>query len=153
MDGSPQGSSVHEILQARILEWVAMPFSRGCSRPRHQTQVSVTKSCPSLCNPVDCSTPSFPVLHYLLEFIQTHVHRVGDSHPTISYSVIPFSSCLQCFPASGSFPMSQFFTSGDQSIGTSASVISPSNEYSGLISFRIDWFELRTLLGTLKTIF
>ena len=42
--------------------------------------------------------------------------------PTISSSVVPFSSCLQCFPASGSFPMSQFFTSGDQSIGTSASV-------------------------------
>ena len=67
-------------------------------------------------------------------------------HPTISACVVPFSSCLQCFPASGSFPMSQFFASGDQSIGVSFS-ISPSNEYSGLISFRIDWFDtLKSLL-------
>ena len=60
-------------------------------------------------------------------------------HPTISSSVIPFSSCLQSFPASGSSPMNQFFTSGDQSIGVSASVISPSNEYSGLYSFPLGW--------------
>ena len=63
-------------------------------------------------------------------------------HPTISSSVIPFFSHLQSFPASGSFPMSWFFASGGQSIGVSASIISPSNEYSGLISFRIDWFYL-----------
>ena len=56
-------------------------------------------------------------------------------HPTISSSVIPFSSWLQSFPASGSFPMSQFFTSGGQNVGASASA-SPSNEYSWLISFR-----------------
>ena len=56
-------------------------------------------------------------------------------HPTISFSVDPFSSCPQSFPASGSFPMSQFFTWGGQIIGFSFS-ISPSNEYSGLISFR-----------------
>ena len=62
-------------------------------------------------------------------------------HLTISSSVIPFSSCLQSFPASGSLPVSQFFTSGGQSIGVSFS-ISPSNEYSELISFRIDWFDL-----------
>ena len=60
-------------------------------------------------------------------------------HPTISSSIISFSSCLQSFPASGSFPMSQFFTSGGQSIGAS---ISPSSECSELISFRIDWFDL-----------
>ena len=53
----------------------------------------------------------------------------------------PFSSCLQSFPASGSFQMSQLFTSGGQSIGVSASAISPSNEYSGLISIRMDWFD------------
>ena len=59
-------------------------------------------------------------------------------HPTISSSGIPFSSCLQSFPASGSFPMSQFFASGGQSIGAFKFSINPSNEYSGLISFR-DW--------------
>ena len=57
-----------------------------------------------------------------LELAQTQVHQVGDAiHPTISSSVVPFSSCLQSFPASGSFPVNQFFVSGGQSIGASAS--------------------------------
>ena len=73
-------------------------------------------------------------------------------HPTISSSVISFSSHLQPFPASGSFPMSQFFKSGGQSIGVSASA-SVTNEYSGLISFRIDWWDFLTLQGTLMSLF
>ena len=73
-------------------------------------------------------------------------------HPTISSCVIPFSSCLQYFPASGSFPMSQFFASCGQSIGSFSFSISPSNEYSGLISFRIDWLDLLTIQGTLKSL-
>ena len=76
---------------------------------------SVAQLCPTLYDPRDCSTPGFPVHHQLPELTQTHVH------PTILFSVIPFSSCLQPFPASGSFPMSQFFTSGGQSIGVSVS--------------------------------
>ena len=64
---------------------------------------------------------------------------------TISSSIVPFSSCLQSFPASGSFPMSQFFTSGGQSIGASASASVLPNEYSGLMSFGIDWFDLRAV--------
>ena len=71
-------------------------------------------------------------------------------HPTISFSVTLFCSCPQR-PASGSFPMSQFFTSGGQSIGVSA-LVSPSNEYSRLISFKIDWFYLLALQGTLKSL-
>ena len=70
-------------------------------------------------------------------------------HPTISSSVTHFSSCLQSFPASGSFPVSQFFCirwPKDQSFSFS---ISPSNEYSGLVSFRIEWFDL-AVQGTLK---
>ena len=67
-------------------------------------------------------------------------------HPTISSSVAPFS-CLQSFPGSGSFPVSQLFTSGGQSIGASLS-----NEYSGLISFRIDWFDLPAVQGTLRSL-
>ena len=78
---------------------------------------SVAQSCLTLCDPMDCSTPGLPVHHQLQEFTQTHVHRVGDA---IQPSVIPFSSQLQSFPASGSFPRSQFFTSGGQSIGISA---------------------------------
>ena len=68
-------------------------------------------------------------------------------HPTISSSVVPFSSCPQYFLASGSFPMSQFFASGGQSFSFS---ISPSNEYSGLISFRMDWLDLLAVQETLK---
>ena len=73
-------------------------------------------------------------------------------HQTISSSVVPFSSCLQSFPASGSFQMSQLFASGGQSIGVSALNISPSNEYSGLISFRLDWLDLLAVQGTLKSL-
>ena len=65
----------------------------------------------------------------------------------------PFSSCPQSFPASGSFQMSQFFASGGQSIDWSFSFsISPSNEYSGLISFRMDWLDLLAVQGTLKSL-
>ena len=71
-------------------------------------------------------------------------------HPTILFSLVPFSSCLKSFPASGSFPMSQFFTSGGQSIGVSASAsVLP---MSGFISFRMDWFDLLAVQGTLKSL-
>ena len=78
-------------------------------------------SCLTLCDLTDCSTPGFPVSHYLWEFAQTHVHWVW-CHPTISSSVTCFS-WPQSFPASGSPPMSQLFTSGGQNSGIS---ISPS---------------------------
>ena len=74
-------------------------------------------------------------------------------HPTISSSIIPFSSHLQFFPASGSTPRSQLFTSsGGQSIGSFSFSISPSHEYSGLISFPIDWLDLLAVQGTLKSL-
>ena len=68
-------------------------------------------------------------------------------HPTTSSSVIPFSSHLQSFPASGSFQMSQFFTSGGQSIG-----VQSFHEYSGLISLRMGWLDLLAVQGTLKSL-
>ena len=71
-------------------------------------------------------------------------------HPTISSSVVPFSSCPQSLPTSGSFPMSQFFTSGGQSWNFSFN-ISPSNEHSGLISFRMDWLDLLAVQVTPKS--
>ena len=74
-------------------------------------------------------------------------------HPTIWSSVIPFSSHLQSFPASGSFPVSQLFTLGGQRIEVSASAsVLPVNEYSGLISFRMDWLDLLAVQGTLKSL-
>ena len=72
-------------------------------------------------------------------------------YPTIAPSVVPFS-CPWTFPASGSFPMSQLFASSGQSIGASASVNSPSNGHSGLISFRTDWFNLLAVQGILKSL-
>ena len=109
----------------RIFFFVDFFFTSQHSLISHQTflkmrfSCSVTKSCPTLCDPMDCSTSGFPVLLHLPEFAQTHVHWVGDAiQPS---SVVHFSSCPQSFPASGSFPMSQFFASGGQSIGVSAS--------------------------------
>ena len=84
---------------------------------------SVTWSCATLCDPTDCSMPGLPVLHCLLKFAQTS-SLSRWCHPTILSSITPFSSCLQSFPASASFLMSQLFASGGQSIGASALVIS-----------------------------
>ena len=74
------------------------------------------------------------------------------SHPTISSSVIPFSSCPPSFPASGSFQMSQLFASGGQNIGSFSFNISPTNEHRGLISFRMDWLDLLAVQETLKSL-
>ena len=82
---------------------------------------SVTKLCLTLCDPTDCSTPGLPVPHHLPEFAQVHVCWISDAiQPSHSLNQ-PFSSCLQSFPASGSFPMSQLFSSGGLNIGASAS--------------------------------
>ena len=81
---------------------------------------SVAQSHPTLCDPMNRSTPGLPVHHQLPEFTQTHVHWVSDAIQP-SHSVVPFSSCPQSFPASGSFPMSQLFAWGGQSIVVSAS--------------------------------
>ena len=107
----------------RILEHNYAPL---CSAQLHGFSYqfsSVTQSCPTLCSPMDCSMPGFLVHNQLPELTQTHAHQVSDDiHTTTSSSVAPFSSCLQSFPASGSFPRSQFLTGG-QNIGASASVL------------------------------
>ena len=162
MDDNLPGSSVHGIFQARILECVAISFSRGSFQHRERTPFScnagrlftiwatmeagnmksvqfssATQSWPTLCHPMDCSMSSFPIYHQLLEFTQTHVHWVSDaiqpSHPLLSPSLPPsifpsirvFSNesvCCIRWPKYWSFSFS----------------ISSSNEYSGLISFRMD---------------
>ena len=75
--------------------------------------------CPTLCNPVDCSTPGSPVLHYLL-VSSNSCPLSWLCYLTISSSATPFPFCPQSFPASGSFPVSGLFTSGGQRIGASA---------------------------------
>ena len=112
----------------------------------------MAQSCPTLYDPMDCSVPGFPVHHQLLEFTQTHVHWIGDAIQPSHPSVVPFSSHLQSFLASGSFQMSQFFVSGGQNIKSFSFSISPSKEYSGLISFRMNWLDLLAVQGTLKSL-
>ena len=112
---------------------------------------SVAQSCPTLCDPMNHSTPGLPVYHQLLEFTQRHVHWVGDAFqhlilchplllpPSIFRSIRVFSneSVLHIrWPKNWSFKLS----------------ISPSNEYSGLISFRMDWLDLLAAQGTLKSL-
>ena len=81
---------------------------------------SVAQSCPNLCDPLNCSTPGLPVHHQL--WVYSNSCPLSQwCHPAISSSVVPFSSCPQSLPASGSFPVSQLFTWGGQRIGVSAS--------------------------------
>ena len=84
-------------------------------------QCAGVKSCLTLSDHMDYSTPCFPVLHHLQELAQTHVHWVSDVIPLSHPLFVPFSSCPQSFPASGSFQMSRLFESGGQSTGASAS--------------------------------
>ena len=116
------------------MEYISVQFS------------SVAQLCPTLCDPMNHSMPGLPVHHQLPEFTQTHVRRVGDaiqpSHPLFSLSppsirVFSNESTLRMrWPKSWSFSFS----------------ISPSNEYPGLISFRMDWLDLFEVQGTLKSL-
>ena len=105
---------------------------------------SIAQSCLTLCDPMDCSTPGFPVLHCLPEFAHNWCPLSHWCYLTISSSAGPLSFCLQFFSTSGSFSMSQLFTSGSQSIGASASAsVLPMNiqswfslELTGLVSLQ-----------------
>ena len=111
---------------------------------------SFTKSCSTLCNPMDCSTPGSSVLHYLPEFAQILVHGVDDgiqpSHPLLPSSLFSFNLSQH----QGLF---QWVSYLHQVVKYWSFSISSSNEYLGLISFRIDWFDLLAVQGTLKSPF
>ena len=105
---------------------------------------SVTQSCPTLCDPMNHSTPGLPVHHQLPECTQTHVHWVGDaiqpSHPLSS----PSPPALNLSQHSGSFPMSQLFASGGQSIGVSASTsVLPMNTQDWSLLGWTGWISLQ----------
>ena len=112
---------------------------------------SVAQSCPTLCDPMNRSTPGLPVHNQLPEFTQTHVDRVSDaiqsSHPLSSPSP-PAPNLSQ----HQSFPMSQLFALGGQSTGVFSFSIISSKEIPGLISFRMDWLDLLAVQGTLKSL-
>ena len=107
---------------------------------------SVAKSGLTLCDSMDCSTPDFPVLHRLLELAQTHVHQVHDGIQPYYPLSSPSPFALNLSQHQGLF---QWVDSWPQ---VASGSISPSNEYSGLISFRIDCFNLLAVQGTLKSL-
>ena len=113
---------------------------------------SVAEYCLTLWDPMDCSTPGFPVLHYLPELAQIHVRWGSDaiqpSHPCHTLFLLP-----SIFLSIGIFSMSQFFTSCGQSIGSLNFSISLSSDCSGLISFRMDGLDLLAVPGTLLRVF
>ena len=104
---------------------------------------SVAQSCPTLCDPMNRSTPGLSVHHQLLEF--THSHPSSQwCHPAISSSVVPFSSCPQSLPASESFPMSQLFALGGQSTGVSALASFLPKKSQGWSSEWTGWISLQS---------
>ena len=114
------------------------------------SSVQFSRSVVSVCNPIDYSTPGLPVHHQLLELTNS-CPSSRWRHPTISSFVVPFSSCPQSFPALGSFPMSQFFASGGQSIRASASVsVLPMNTQDWSPSEWTGWISLQS--ETLKSL-
>ena len=112
---------------------------------------SVTKSCPTLWDPMDCNTPGF--LSFSISWCLLKLMSMSPwCHSTISSSVVRFSSCLQSFQASVFSNESVLHIRWPKHWSFSFS-IGPSNEYSGLISFRIDWLDLLAVQGTLKVSF
>ena len=112
---------------------------------------SVVQSCPTLCDPMDCSTPGFPVHPQLPELAQTHVHRVGDGiQPSLSLS----SPSPPIFNLSQHQGLFQWVSSSIRSpkYWSFSFSISLSNECLGMISFRIDWLDLLAVQGTLKSL-
>ena len=122
---SPLDSYFFQLLKESKIEDIASGFQFSL----------VTQSCLTLCDPMDCSTPGIPVHHHLPELAQTRVHWVCDAIQPYLIPVVPFSSCLQFFPMSGSFPMSWLFALGGQNVETSASASVPSTNIQ-------DWFPL-----------
>ena len=136
-----------------FLDWKNLHFWNDYTG--HDQFSSVAQSCPTFCDPLDCSTPSLSVHHQLLEFTQPHVHQSAME------SVMPFNHLILCHPL---LPWPSIFRSirvfpnesvlhirwpEDWSFSFS---ISPSNEYLGQISFRMDWLDLLAVQGTLKSL-
>ena len=112
---------------------------------------SVAQSCPTLCDPMNCSTPGFPVQYQLPELAQTHVHQVGDA-------IQPSHPLSSPFPPAFNLPNIRLFSSESTlrirwpKYWSFTFSVSPYNEYSELISFRMNWLDLLAVQGTLKSL-
>ena len=182
MDCGPSGSSVHEIFQAKILEWVAISFSRGSSGPGNWTWFSCTAGKFLHCRQIlyqlsdDWEKPNRYTLSsvHLLSHVQLFVTSWAPScQASIHYqlrgllklmsieSVIPSKHLILCRPLllpSSIFPTIRVFSNESAlhirwpKYWNFSFSISPSNEYSGLISFRMDWLDLLAVQGILKSL-
>ena len=143
-------SSLH-VLQFFVIATSGVFSYYILATPDNNQFSSVAQSYPTLCNPMNCSTPGFPIFHYLLEFAQTHVHWVDDAIQP-SHPLLP--------PSPPTFNLSQIRVFSNESVlhikwpkyWSSSFSIRPSSEYSGLISFRMDWVDLLAVQGTLKSL-
>ena len=152
----PPGFSAHGVFPARILEWIALSYSRGIL-PIQGSNLGLScllhlvqsLSYVQLFDPVDCSMAGFPVHHQLPELAQIYVHRVSDviqpSHPPRPLLFLP-----SVFPSIRVFSNESVLCIRWPKYWSFSLSISPSNEYSGLNSFRMDWFDLLAVQRTLK---
>ena len=113
---------------------------------------SVAQWCLTLCHPMDCSIPGFLVLHHLLEFCSNSFSLSWWCHPTISSSVVPFSSVFNLSQHQDLFLMSWLFSNELPKFWSFSFSISPFNEYSGLIFYRTDWIDLLAVQRTLRSL-
>ena len=147
-DFYPQNLFKTDFLKNQHLQWLSHTFIQSLFVS--YCCCSVTKSCTTLCHPMNCSMPGFPVHHQPLELAQTHVHQVVDatqpSHPLSSSSPPP-----SIFPSIRVFSSESVLHIRWPKFWGFSFNISPSNEYSGLISFRMDWLDLLTVQGTVKS--
>ena len=171
----PMDDIVHGIFQPRIMGWIAVPFSSWSSQSRDRTQVShiaagfftswatreyihsvyqfssVAQSCPTLCDPMNRSTPGLPVHHQLLEFTQAHVHRVGDAIQPSDPLSSPSPPAPNPSQHQGLFQWVNSLHQVAKVLSFSFS-ISPSNAQPGLI-FRMDWLDLLLVQGISRVFF
>ena len=133
------------------------PFQHVLPLESHRTQTfqicccSIAQSCPTVHDPMDCSTSGFPVFHHLMSFAQTHVHWVGDAiQPSHLCHLLQYPHSI--FPNIRVFSKESALHMRWPKYWSFSFSISLSNEHSGLISFRMDWLDLLALQGTLKSL-
>ena len=137
------------LVPAAKLPWVQVPAE---ALSGSLCRCSVAQSCLTLCDPMDRSTPGLSVHHQLPEFIQTHVRWVGDAIQPSHHLPALFPFAFSFFPSIRVFSTESALHIGWPKYWSFSFSISPSKEYSALISFRMDWFDLLAVQGTLKSL-